>query len=733
MSLTLNIVSRTFIQPNSAFSDHASNASVDFGTGTGRAVICLGAVSSADATLAHAQPGWMRVGSTSGSGGTLMSKDAALDRATGSFVYSRLFYLDSAAVNAAGSGLTGTKEAWMAVTLPDDTTLDSNRKPGFLLLVVQAADGRDLTVGDLATATVSMSGSSCTQSVGSPGAEAVGVVLVHSDGAALATASAPNALLSTGGTDAGGNTLEAIQRPGTGSALTVAWTAGTANENQGRHILSLTAAAPAPALSSPTAGANGTTTTTISATTDRLSDGMVYFLRRVGGSAALDTAIVSTGESQAATGSNPQSRVMTGFTAGSANNYVDIVQAGAGGNSHVVTAGPITMASAVAVGSSSAQSGTQGSAFSNSGATPAAGTTGGFGSISYSLGAGSLPGGMSVNAATGVLQGTPSASGTFSGIQIRGTDSGSPASTALGAAFTLTVAASGGGDVTAPSITSTGTGSTNGPFAANVAENSTAAFITLTSDEALAGVTKGGADGALFTLAGSGLTRTLAPTSAFNYESLPHANPFVVTLDFADTAGTPNVRSVTVNVTVTNVNEPPSAPTIGAATAGDQTVNIAFTPPVNTGKPTITGYTATLSPGGITKTGVSSPISFGAGDGIVNGTAYSGVVKATNSEGTGPDSASSNSVTPAAAGAGATVTTPPLTDNTTGVWVFEPVEFLAAFDRSTLQLVALIEGGTTDGLGRVTATHASLVPDALYLWGYRLVNGATNLPELGAF
>lgn len=93
----------------------------------------------------------------------------------------------------------------------------------------------------------------------------------------------------------------------------------------------------------------------------------------------------------------------------------------------------------------------------------------------------------------------------------------------------------------------------------------------------------------------------------------------------------------------------PDPPVIGTATAGDQTVNIAFTPPASNGGPAVTGYTATLSPGSISKSGASSPIVFGAGDGIVNGTAYTGTVLATNSIGNSSPSAASNSVTPAPA------------------------------------------------------------------------------------
>lgn len=216
--------------------------------------------------------------------------------------------------------------------------------------------------------------------------------------------------------------------------------------------------------------------------------------------------------------------------------------------------------------------------------------------------------------------------------------------------FTLGFILAGAGataDTTPPDITSTGTGSTNGPFAVNVAENSTAVAVTLTSNEALGTVVKGGADGALFTLAGSGLTRTLAPTSAFNFESLPHANPFVVTLNFPDTASPPNERTVTINFTVTNVNEPPGAPTIGTAVAGNASASVAFTPPAANGGPSPTSYTATSSPGGITGTGASSPITV---SGLTNGTPYTFTVTATNSEGTGSPSAASNSVTPTAGG-----------------------------------------------------------------------------------
>ena len=93
----------------------------------------------------------------------------------------------------------------------------------------------------------------------------------------------------------------------------------------------------------------------------------------------------------------------------------------------------------------------------------------------------------------------------------------------------------------------------------------------------------------------------------------------------------------------------PDAPTIGTATAGDTTASVPFTASVYKGRNnTISTYTATSSPGSITASSATSPISV---TGLTNGTAYTFTVKATANYGTGQDvlslaSAASNSVTP---------------------------------------------------------------------------------------
>lgn len=89
----------------------------------------------------------------------------------------------------------------------------------------------------------------------------------------------------------------------------------------------------------------------------------------------------------------------------------------------------------------------------------------------------------------------------------------------------------------------------------------------------------------------------------------------------------------------------PGAPTSVSATAGDAQATVSFTAPADTGFPAgaITGYRVTASPGGLTATGSSSPITI---TGLTNFTSYTFTVAAQNANGYGPESAPSASVTP---------------------------------------------------------------------------------------
>ena len=87
----------------------------------------------------------------------------------------------------------------------------------------------------------------------------------------------------------------------------------------------------------------------------------------------------------------------------------------------------------------------------------------------------------------------------------------------------------------------------------------------------------------------------------------------------------------------------PGAPTGVTATAGNAQATVSFTAPASDGGSPVTSYTVTSSPGGIKKTGASSPITV---MGLTNGTVYTFTVKAKNAKGIGPASVPSNSVTP---------------------------------------------------------------------------------------
>ena len=89
----------------------------------------------------------------------------------------------------------------------------------------------------------------------------------------------------------------------------------------------------------------------------------------------------------------------------------------------------------------------------------------------------------------------------------------------------------------------------------------------------------------------------------------------------------------------------------GVCGGGNASAAVSFSAPVSDGGSAITGYTVTAADattpgnGGQSKAGGGSPVTV---TGLTNGDAYTFTVTATNGVGTGPASASSNSVTPSA-------------------------------------------------------------------------------------
>jgi len=104
----------------------------------------------------------------------------------------------------------------------------------------------------------------------------------------------------------------------------------------------------------------------------------------------------------------------------------------------------------------------------------------------------------------------------------------------------------------------------------------------------------------------------------------------------------PNIkRANTSGITKSGVaiSDVPDAPTIGSATSLGLAASITYTPATTGG--TATTFTAISTPGSLTGTG-SSPIMV---SGLTDGTSYTFTVRGSNSTGTGPISASSNSIT----------------------------------------------------------------------------------------
>lgn len=106
----------------------------------------------------------------------------------------------------------------------------------------------------------------------------------------------------------------------------------------------------------------------------------------------------------------------------------------------------------------------------------------------------------------------------------------------------------------------------------------------------------------------------------------------------------PSAESNAVTPEATQVFAP-GAPTIGTASrSASQTVQVTCTAPTSDGGAPITEYVATSTPGGLTGSSSTTTILVG---GLIDGQAYTFTVHAVNSAGPGPESAASNSATPA--------------------------------------------------------------------------------------
>jgi hypothetical protein len=186
---------------------------------------------------------------------------------------------------------------------------------------------------------------------------------------------------------------------------------------------------------------------------------------------------------------------------------------------------------------------------------------------------------------------------------------------------------------TVPDAPTVGTPATNGsvgqlnvPFTAPGFNGGTA----ITSYTAVS--TPGGITGSV-SQSGSGTITVSGLANSTNYTFVVYATNAIG--NSANSASSPSVSSPTT----------PGAPTIGTASAvGANTKNasVPFTAPASDGGATITGYTAVASPGGLTGSSATSPITV---TNLTYGSSYTFTVYATNGVGNGTSSAASNSVT----------------------------------------------------------------------------------------
>ena len=148
-------------------------------------------------------------------------------------------------------------------------------------------------------------------------------------------------------------------------------------------------------------------------------------------------------------------------------------------------------------------------------------------------------------------------------------------------------------------------------------------------------------------------TVSQAGSGSITVTGLTNGTAYTFKVKATNAIGTGSESAASNSVTPATV---PGIPTIGTATFGNTQATVAFTAPASNGGSTITSYTATSTPGNITGYVSQSGSGSITVTGLTNGTSYTFKVKATNSVGTGSESAASNSVIPDAVPVNVSVT-----------------------------------------------------------------------------
>ncbi len=210
-----------------------------------------------------------------------------------------------------------------------------------------------------------------------------------------------------------------------------------------------------------------------------------------------------------------------------------------------------------------------------------------------------------------------------------------------GYTFTVTATNSVGASVaSAPSTAVTPATTPGAPTAVSAAPGSGQATVSWTAPASNGG---SAITGYTVTSAPEGKTCTTSGATTCAVPGLTNGTPYTFVVTASNAVGASVASSPSTAVTPAMV---PGAPTGVYAVAGDGQASVSFTAPASTGGSAITGYTVTSAPDGLTASCPSSPCVIGS---LVNGTAYTFTVVATNAIGNSVASEPSTSVTPVGA------------------------------------------------------------------------------------
>jgi len=209
-----------------------------------------------------------------------------------------------------------------------------------------------------------------------------------------------------------------------------------------------------------------------------------------------------------------------------------------------------------------------------------------------------------------------------------------------------------------------------------------------------------------------GITGTLsqAGSGTITVSGLTTTTSYTFTVKATNSVGASTASAASNQITTWGV---PAAPTgITASRSGSTAASVSFSAPANNGS-AITGYTVTSSPGGITGTGSSSPITV---SGLTAATTYTFTVTATNSLGTGPSSVSNSMSTPAPAGS--------QSYTTAGTYTFHP-------PAGVCSISAVVVGGGAGGARAFVGSVSNIRGGAGGGLAYK--NNVTVVPVTGGY